>query len=180
MRKRILIAEQKYQAAVEQLLQEMSRYPFDRLNKKPENGGWSAVQTAYHLILAEEVGLRYVEKKLSFGDDFEKAGWRASYRSFLLNLALVLPLRFKAPKATATENLPQQANFEEMEQRWKTIRASWQHFLEALPEPLLDKAVYKHPRVGKIGWLHLLSFLKLHLSRHQQQIRKALNNNAES
>ena len=174
MKEKLLRSNRKYHQKTESLWQEMAGISEDRLNRKPADGGWSAMQTAWHLLLVEENSLRYVQKKLGFGDTFEKTGIKTAWRSFLLFAALYMPLKFKAPKAASGDHFPEGSSMKELRERWTDVRTSWTDFLSNLPEDLLDKAVYKHPRVGKIGWAQMMDFLHVHFDRHLLQIRKAM------
>ena len=174
MKEKIFRANQKYQVQVESLLLELSKFSTENLNQTPENGGWSAIQTAWHLLLVEENTMKYIQKKLGYGAVFQKAGLGARWRTFCLSVAIYLPLKFKAPVASSGENLPLYSTFEEIKERWEASRASWNTFFSTLPAALEDKAVFKHPRIGKIGWMQMLSFFQSHFDRHLRQIRKAL------
>lgn len=174
IREKLLESNKKYQAKVAALLQELSQYPEAALNKTPANGGWSAQQTAWHLLLVEEKSLQYVHKKLGFGGPFEAAGTGAAWRTFWLLVALRLPLKFKAPASSGGDGLPQHSSLQEISDRWLRIRAEWGEFMAQMPENLLDKAVFRHPRAGRMGWIQLLAFYHAHFDRHLLQIRRSL------
>ena len=174
MRQKILDSNTKYNDNVSALLHKLSEYSEEMLNRTPENGGWSAIQTAWHLLLVEELSLKYTQKKLHYGGTFEKVGFLVYWRSFLLQLFLVLPFKFKAPANSSGESLPAHSTLSELGERWAKARMDWANLLTQLPDDLLNKSVYKHPRVGRIGWLQMLSFFSTHFDRHLKQIRKAL------
>jgi hypothetical protein len=88
-----------------------------------------------------------------------------------LLLALYLPLKFKAPKSTI-DHLPEYIALDELQTRWNKSRAAWNSFLKEMPENLLDKAVFKHPRAGRIGWGHTFKFFQVHFDRHLKQIAR--------
>lgn len=174
MKERILRANAKYQIKVEALLRELSTLPEETLNKIPSDGGWTAIQTAWHLLLVEENSMLYVQKKLGFGASFEKVGFKVRWRTFLLLAALYLPIKFKAPKTSSGENLPTHSTYAEIGERWNKSRAVWTEFLSQMPAKMANEAVFKHPRAGKIGWLQMLVFFEAHFDRHLRQIRRAL------
>lgn len=174
MKNRIIALNKRYSERVNQLLDDLARYDAARLNRKPADGGWSAVQTAYHLLLAEEGSMKYLRKKLSSPGHFDRAGWPARWRGFLLWLSLSLPFKFKAPPTTVPENLPESAGMDELRSRWNQIREEWTVFFEQLPDELFDKAVYRHPRAGRLGWVQTLQFFHTHFTRHRKQIFRAL------
>ena len=76
IKKKILNSNAKHRVKVEALLQEFAKIPEETLNRRPANGGWSAMQTAWHLLLAEELSYQYVQKKLGFGGSFDTVGFR--------------------------------------------------------------------------------------------------------
>jgi len=175
MKEKILAAHARYDAKVKALLQELAPLSDDLLNRKPADGGWSAIQTLHHLILVEENSIAYLRKKLSFGPILEKPGLSSWGRSLLLRLSLQSPIKFKAPKAAGNERLPERATISETEAQWLKIRAEWFDFFEKLPAGLLDKAVYKHPRAGRLSWLQMLDFFNSHFERHRAQARRAVS-----
>lgn len=174
MRKKIIQSNEKHARNVEALLQKLSKYTDEELNRKPADGGWSAMQTAWHVMLAEETSYLYVQKKLGYGGEFEKSGFKAKWNTFVLSVFLALPLKYKAPATSSGENLPKHATFAELKSKWDPIRKSWADFLSQMPEDLLDKAVFKHPRIGRIGWNLTIDFFATHLGRHKKQIQRAL------
>jgi uncharacterized damage-inducible protein DinB len=173
MKAEILQSNAKYGAKVDALLQHLLKIPEDALNRRPAEHGWSAAQTAWHLIMVEELSYNYVQKKLGFGGSFEKVGLGVHWRSLLLKITLNMPLKFRAP-AMSGDNLPAYSTHAEIRERWQQNREKWTDFLAQMPEALVDKAVYKHPRAGRLGWLQMLSFFSVHFERHRWQIERAL------
>jgi hypothetical protein len=174
MKKSLIARNEHYNQLINKLFSQLESYSHEALNRKPANGGWSAMQTVHHLILTDELSLAYLKKKMSFGSNFEKAGLAAQGRAFLLWLYLNAPFKFKAPKMVGDENLPDSAVFAEARARWEKTRAEWKTFFENLPEELAEKAVYKHPVVGRLSWPQTLVFLEGHFKRHEKQIHRAL------
>jgi len=175
MKKKIYSAHARYDAKVKAILQEFAPLNNDLLNRKPADGGWSAIQTLHHLILVEENSLAYLRKKLSFGPVLEKSGLGSWTRSLLLGLTLRSPLKFKAPKAAGNERLPEHATFIDTQAQWQKIRTEWQEFFEEMPAEWQDKAVYKHPRAGRLSWMQMLNFISIHFDRHLEQARRAVS-----
>ena len=172
----ILQQNNAYTHSVTTILTEMQQHSETALNRRPADGGWSAIQTMYHLILSEELSLAYVNKKLGFHPELDTVGFGARWRSFLLWLSLSSPFKFKAPAAISKEKLPDHATLADTRDRWLSIRAEWTQFFEKMPDTLLDKEVYKHPRAGKISWGGMLWFFETHFKRHSKQMRAAMMN----
>jgi DinB superfamily len=175
MKERILNQLQQHYDRVGRLFDELTRYDEAALNRKPAPGSWSAIQTLHHLILSEERSYAYIQKKLSFQTDgFEKAGLITRVRSFLLWVFLNTPLKFNAPQGVVPEELPEQSSLTATRARWEVIQKKWFDFFHALPAGLENKAVYKHPRAGRLSWGGLIGFFRQHRERHTKQIRRAL------
>ncbi|MCW5923762.1 MAG: DinB family protein [Saprospiraceae bacterium] len=165
---------ERYNQLINNLFTEMEAHTDAVLNRQPAKGGWSALQTMHHLILSEELSHAYVKKKLSFSPDLERAGLGAHWRGFLLWLSMNVPLKFEAPKAVSKEYLPAQSTLAETRARWQKARADWTDFFAQMPDSLADKALYKHPRAGRMGWLQMMVFFEAHFKRHLKQMRSAI------
>lgn len=164
----------EYTLRVNELFTEMNQYTDASLNRRPTDGGWSVIQIMHHLILSEELSLAYIRKKIGFNGPFERVTPWSHGRSLLLWLSLSAPIKFKAPAMISKEALPEQASLTETRDRWLKVRADWANFWQNMPDDLLDKAVYKHPRAGKLGWSGTLRFFDVHFKRHRAQMRRAL------
>lgn len=175
MKSSIITRNSAYSQKVQALLQELSAYSDENLNRIPADGGWSAIQVLHHLILSEEFSLQYVQKKMGFTSDFEQNNLSARLRSLLLWVSLSSPLKFKAPARIGKEYLPDFATLAETGQRWMQARKAWEDLFEQLPAELSNKLVYKHPRAGKITWMQMLHFFNTHFDRHKKQIFRAFN-----
>ena len=151
-------------------------FPDEMLNRPPAPRKWSAVQVMHHLIISEELSLKYLKKKLSFNPTLKKADWKAKARKGVLKFYLGLPLKFKAPKGVNDAALPKFVSLEETMERWAKARKEMRDFLEQLPEDHLDKELYKHPFAGKLTLRGMLEFFQSHFRRHREQIIRTLGN----
>lgn len=174
MKAKIVQAYSEYSEQVRTLLTSLEGVDDVILNKKPAPGSWSALQTMHHLRMSETGALAYCQKKMSFETAFEKPDMGSHFRIIALRLLLHSPIKFKAPKVIAIENLPEQSSLEEIRTLWEQTMANWNAFLSQLPEDVIDKAVFKHPRAGRISWLQTIGFFKWHTARHTKQIRRAI------
>ena len=173
MKEKIFKARSRYDEQVDKLLEEVSMQREESLNRQPGNG-WSALQTIHHLILVEANSLAYVQKKLSYHPALARAGAGGHWRSFLLWAGLNIPLKFKAPRSVGDEQLPKTSSLSEIRENWQRTRDAWQDFLDQLPYEQADKAVYRHPRAGRLSWIQMFDFFRYHLQRHRLQIRRAI------
>ncbi len=174
-RDQILDKWRRYEEQVDALLNTLEPVSEGDLNAIPAAGGWSALQTLHHLIVTEELGLKYTQKKLHHEPNPENIGLNHRIRSAMLQIYLRLPFAFKAPPVVSGEALPERSTLADTAARWRHIRSAWRQFLEQLPEGLLDKAVFKHPRAGRMGWLDLIAFYQTHFERHRKQALRAVN-----
>ncbi len=176
MKKKLVQSDMAYTQNVTDLLHFLEQYPEEILNRKPPTGGWSAMQVVHHLIMSEELSMRYVQKKMSFEGKYEITGWTEGWRSFVLWTFLKLPFKFKAPAKIGGDDgaLPGYSTKAETFERWHQIRSQWHGFIQNMPEDIAQRTVYQHPRAGKIGWLHMVTFFQTHLWRHRQQILRTL------
>lgn len=163
-----------YTLLVQDLLHKMASFDEETLNRQPAPGTWSALQTMHHLILSEELGLKYVQKKLSFDAPIPDAGWRSRWRGAWLWFYLNVPIPFKAPVIVSTEMLPERSTLEATRERWMAVRLGWTEFIKEMPLNLIGKAVYRHPIAGRLGWREMLLFYRFHFERHLKQIWRAL------
>lgn len=159
---------------LQSLLDQLSAYDDDTLNRKPADGGWSALQVMCHLMLAEEGSVKYVRKKLSFNPELKEAGLASAWRSFLLNFYFKLPFRFKAPPGVGDDVLPLKSSFREVSQRWLASRQDLRRYLESLPPEMFHRSIYRHPFAGRMSLDGMLRFFDGHFERHRKQIERVL------
>ncbi len=165
----------KLDADLINLLEDLKDQPDHVLNEKLSPDKWSIHQTMYHLILAEELSLKYVQKKLSFNPELKNTGIMTFFRRTALNLYFLYPFRVKAPAAISNENLPTEVRFWEVVQKWKDVRKETKEYLASLPEDLLKKEIYKHPAIGRLSLKDMLKFYDLHFTRHRKQINRTMS-----
>ena len=157
------------------LLDRFGNYAEADLNKRPSDGGWSAMQTIHHLILAEELSFLYVKKKTIDPEaEFEGSNLKTWYKGLALKYYLLYGGRFEAPKAVSTEFLPEYSTITSAKAKWVQVNDDWTHFIEEMPDQWANKAIYKHPRAGRLSWDGMLGFFRAHLKRHTKQMKRAL------
>lgn len=164
----------RLQEKTESLIRKLEDYEEEEIMTPAAPGVWSALQTMGHVLLSEKLSLNYVQKKLSFNPQLEKAGLKAFMRSILLKFYLGSPLKFKAPKGVQSEDLPAFCNLTELTARWKADRQSLMKFFDEVDNNILDRELYRHPIVGRLTLLQMLNFFEGHFERHRRQILKRL------
>jgi len=160
-----------------QVLGHLEGHDRGALNRPRADGGWSALQVLHHVIAAELGTLRYVSRKMQGGTSLPRAGLASRLRLLGLQAAMVSPLRFKAPAVVAEvpeEIDPEEIDPEELRARWNEVRTGWKTLLEAFPEEILDRLVFRHALVGLMGLPDTLAFMQSHLEHHRRQVGRAL------
>ena len=156
-----------------QLWELLLPYSEQQLSARPSANAWSAKETIYHLIKAENLAHRYLEKKLSSPSNIEKAGWKSRWRSFKLQLVFGSPFKVPAPSIVSPVDMPELST-KAMKAQWRKQRDELRSYLETLSDEVYGKAVFNHPVVGRLSLPGMVDFFRQHLIRHQGQIRRTL------
>jgi uncharacterized damage-inducible protein DinB len=142
-----------------------------RLKPGPEE--WNLLQVLRHLITAEKQSFLYIKRKSARPESIPNAGTGAWFRHLILRIALMLPIKYKAPAiAEVKEPYP---DYPEMKQEWQQIRSEMKEFIENSDDDLLAKALYRHPRAGLLNMHQALEFIGMHASHHHKQIQSLIN-----
>jgi len=157
-----------------ELRQELARYPKEELSRKPTPDSWSVFDNMHHMMRAEQMSLQYVQKKLSFNPELSNTDIRTAFRDSFASFINKLPLKRKAPKAVAEEHFPQTAELDHIVRDWRQQRQHMEAYLSSLPPELFTKEVYKHPFAGRLSLNGMLRFFYQHNARHRRQMRRAL------
>lgn len=164
---------ERLEATRERVLRRLDGLDPALLNRPPARGGWSVLQVLHHVLGSETATLGYVRKKMQAGSALPVAGLASRLRLLALQVALVLPLRFKAPAATAS--VPAQVDPKELRSRWEEVRRGYRELLTAFPAELEGRLVFRHPFVGLMSLAHTLGFLQAHLDHHERQVERVLD-----
>ena len=156
-----------------QLMTDLSKHNHIVLNKKPTTEAWSTLQVMQHLMAAELASLTYMKKKLSYGVNIPKAGFKSKMRRLALTIVFVLPFKYKAP--TQLETFPESADFENLKTEWASQRLDLQDFIEKLPDNVIESEIWRHQIFGKMNISQMIDFFETHFDRHKKQIEKTLN-----
>lgn len=144
-----------------------------QLQFNPGLNEWNLLQVMRHLITAEKQSLIYIKRKIARHEDAPKTGLDSLLRHTLLKIALLLPIKFKAPKiAEVKEDYP---DFEEMKSEWESIRNEMKNLIKESDDDILAKALYRHPRAGMLNIKQAIEFIKTHTAHHQKQISRIKN-----
>ncbi len=144
----------------------------DELNKKPASGKWSPLQVIDHLRQAESMGLDYIQKKRENPDQVENVKMIGWLRLTLLDAALKLPVKYKAP--ALFQESAHELDKNELLNEWVKVRQGLSHVVNDITPEEAQKGLFKHPAVGKLNLLQALSFMTIHQHRHKKQIEQML------
>lgn len=158
-----------------QLFEDLKDYSDATLNKSPENGAWSVLDTMQHLSLTEQLVLNTIQKEVEKKTIFTTSGIGDKVRAVALSTALSLPFKFKAPYYINKDAFVANPTFWEVAKDWNKERSRFKQFCKEMSPELLQKSIYKHPRGGYLNILGVLTFFDTHFDRHHKQIKRTLN-----
>ena len=140
--------------------------------KAPAPGHWSATQVVHHLLFIESNIIRYVEKKVHADEQLPRVGLFTRLRARLVRVLLRLPgFKFKAPRGVATlTDTGDVPSLPELRRSWEALRRQLERVLNEFPSRLHNRAIFPHPRSGRITIGQVMEFLLDHLLHHQQQL----------
>lgn len=154
------------------LFKELHKYPDDLLNKKPAPEAWSVIQVLKHLITADGYSLEYLRKKVASKEDVRHEGLTGLYKSVLLKVIFLTPLKFKSPKVVDPD--AEFATLKELEEKWTETRRGIAEVTAQMNDAQLSKGYWKHARAGKMNIYQMFDFLHIHFIRHKKQIDRTL------
>ena len=131
--------------------------------------GWSINEILYHVWLGEVSSEKYIRTKTQYPETLLKVKSSTYLRMFLVKTLLPLGIKVKAPEMT--QLFPKKIDLKELNNKWTISRQSFDSLISELKEKKLeDKAVFKHPLVGRLNIKLTLAFYKFHFKHHQKQI----------
>ncbi len=142
----------------------------DQLRFSPGPQEWSLLQVMRHLVTSEKQSMIYIQRKMGNQEEVPITGIDSTIRHLILKVALILPLKFKAPKiAQVSEEHP---DFDSMKMEWDSIRDEMRSLIKNSDDKTLGKALYKHPRAGLLNIKQALKFIETHTAHHQKQMER--------
>ena len=173
MNHRLHLKFEQLERATNQLLASAEALGPD-LAKVPAPGQWSATQVVHHLLFIEGNIIQYVQKKMRSEELLPKVGLITRLRVGFVRLLLRLPgLKFKAPRGVATPtDSGEVPTLPEMRLTWEASRRQLERLLNEFPSRQLNRAVFPHPRSGRITIYQVMEHLVDHLLHHQQQMKR--------
>lgn len=152
---------------------------FNKLNDeqrhfKPTADEWSVCQVIEHLVTAETGSVAYMRKKLSDPSRMGNTSLRNRFNSFLLNISLKSPIKFKAPNVPGLSP-DDRPDADTVIQRWDAARKELESIIGESETDLLDKKVFRHPFAGPMDMMSALQFMGNHVQHHRPQIKGIMN-----
>ncbi len=137
---------------------------------------WSINLLIYHLYIVEKSVMDYINYKRGESElKSKKANFSTYWRSFLLKIALKLPLKFKVPKKVP--GFPDEIDFIQTKNDWGKTQIEFEEFLKNFPKELRGKEVFKHPLAGRITIEQTIDFIADHHQHHQKQMNRLIMEN---
>jgi len=163
---------QKIEAQRHSLTDSLIHLPPAQLHVHDE-GKWSIHHIVAHLIAAERLSVGYLRKKVQGIEAAPDTGVKEALKMLLLQIAMRLPIKFKAPKVVE-EHTRTEAELAELLQDWETVRAELKEILERIEPAHVRRKIYRHVRIGMIDSRQTVAFFYEHVRHHKQQIRRLM------
>lgn len=146
----------------------------EHLNRKPSAGKWSISEIISHLIIAEQLSVNYIKKKIQGIEAVEDSGLWESFKVMVLTIFLRMDgLKFKAPKYVEDNTIKHQ-DFARLKEEWVNTRMELFRLLEKIEDKYLNRKIYKNAIVGYTNSLQALIFFQSHVAHHEHQIRRLI------
>ncbi len=145
----------------------------DRFDHKLNANSWSVHQVLAHLIAAEKLSVKYLEKKIQGIETAGDTGLVEEIKMAVLKVSQRLPLKFKAPKKLV-ENTPTYNSLTDLLEDWNATREELNAHLEKIKDNQIKRKIYKHVVAGKLNIVHAIVFLQEHVSHHLPQLNRLL------
>lgn len=168
---RLLERFERLERARAELVGRLSGIDEETLNRRPRDDAWSVVQVLHHVMLAEDLSVAYIERRLGEAGS-GRAGLMERLRSWALTIAMRSPFRFTAPPMAA--EVPERDSLRNVAARWEENRDRMREVFARIPAEAIDRAVYRHPVMGMMSIDHAVRFLEEHLAHHERQIDRTL------
>ena len=158
----------------DQMIDRLATVDPEILQHKPDNLSWSPIQVLDHLVMAERLSNGYIRKKFNAIEDLPDVGVKAKAAMYAMKIAQSSPKKFKAPSSVSQPNANQ--SFQEVIDNWKKERKVLADFLEAYPDQYINRALYKHPFIGRLSLGQMVEVHLYHIQRHMRQIEHRVEN----
>jgi hypothetical protein len=157
----------RYEAQVDKLLAFYLSLSEAQLNFSIHHSAWNLFQVMEHLYHVEYVTFKAVQERAATGIK-KKSTFKHQKKYCLLAFALLLPSKYKAPKALVNSEKPRISG--DFILSWKSHNARLKEFIFSLPSADKEALLFKHPIAGPFNVKQTLGFLYYHLKHHKYQL----------
>ena len=156
------------------LIKNLEHYSEEQLNYRPYNlkvlkNQWSLIQIVFHLVIWENVSIKYMQHKLIFPDTLETPGFSTFFKISLLKIGLLLRVKYSTPKFLVIP--PVHPKFHDVCSTWEQSRAMLKRLIEKTPDDILKKGIFQYPPASILNMQQTLEFMQAHLKHQIRQIK---------
>ena len=145
-----------------------------KLNYSVSPEKWSINQHLYHTWLSELLTEKYIRTKTNYPESLTTMSSSAHLKKFILKYSLNLGFKFKAPKIIT--DFPNEIDLNKLNKLWASSRMSLLTLAVDLKEKKLDnKAVNRHPLLGRINMSVTVDFFEFHYNHHLKAVKLLKN-----
>jgi len=159
----------KIESLFNQYLNDTKYLSEQQFNQKSDDKEWSLAQAIYHTWAAIDLTYQFVDKQLSSSKQRKATSVSNMFRYFLLKLALISPLKFKAPPQIK-DKIVEYITHQELELMSRETFRKFRNLLEIFPNNLREQEIFFHPVIGWINIAQTTGFLIQHTVHHKAQI----------
>lgn len=152
------------------LLTDLDALPHSVLETRPASGGWSILEIVEHLVLSEESVMKNADRPELLRPRRRSLRSRFAYAAVLGVLAS--PFKVRVPSADMTPSGGR--SFAELRAAWEESHRGLRRHVVAEGEGKISGAVFVHPVSGPLTTRQAIRMLRVHLERHERQIRRIL------
>jgi len=142
------------------------------MNEKLNADTWSVVQILDHLLVGEQLSLKYLKYKQGQNEQFIRESLKTRLKYSIAMILYSFPVKFKAPKNLSTAN--NEWTLDGIKQVYLAERLAMRAFIEDQKEEFFTLATSKHPLFGRITLTKMIRFFHKHTAHHEKQILRRL------
>ena len=154
------------------LLAELESLPRPLLERKPAPDEWSVLEVVEHLVLAEADVLADMDRPERLRTRRVSIRSRLGYAMVLGVLVSPFAVRVPSPAMRPSG----QRSLEELRSAWEASHHALREHVAAVEAGRISGAVFVHPVSGPLTTRQAVRMLRVHLRRHEKQIRRILRN----
>ena len=155
------------------LIDHVSERTTEEYFRVPAPGKWSVAQIMTHLMVAEQLSLRYMKKKSLGINDVKDSGLLQELTFQFYDVLQRLPIKLRAPK-TILDHTPEPLSLADLKTQWGNFRSELKIFLTTIQDQHIRRMIYKHAFAGRLDAIQALRFFITHIHHHRPQIDRIM------